>query len=168
MVLKEHFGFGPCCRTHRSRRIISLLIRAAKYELATHTLYTRLWRNGQNPELPDLSGVTLKAAAEDWTHYSDLMNRARFLAPAADLHDYAGTSREAASIPPRSVLPLLRGLQATERYLVYSYREICRLTIEFDYRTFDLSFRNLTDNQSHDERLRSLLMPGPHKMVRSG
>lgn len=159
-VSYKQFGHTPRSRPNRSQRVVSLLLSAARYELGTHSVYSYLRNVTRGPGSPSLSELYGQASAEDWTHYSDLVDRAKHLSDENVRYDPDTGFASTPTSNSRSALHLLQRLQATERYLVNAYREICRLTIEYDYSTFDLSFRNLTENQGHDQHLTALIPQG--------
>lgn len=151
----------------RWRKVVSLLLAVADHELLTHQIYRRL-RDVTSDDLPELSGLTHTASDEDWEHYHSVLSCARRLSSETleDAQPYPPVDARGLSEYP--VVDLLWLLRTTERQLVESYHEICRLTIERDYRTFDLSFRNLNENAQHQQRVSDLLSTGWARERRPG
>ena len=144
----------------RAQRVVSLLLLAADHELLTHRVYRRLWEADGFDRLPKLHGLSRTASDEDWEHYHGVLACAKRL--ASDCVDDMRKASDIRTIERKrnSVVDLLYLLRKTEKHLVQSYHEICRLTIERDYRTFDLSFRYLTENADHQQCVSRLLTIG--------
>ncbi|MEM7404330.1 MAG: hypothetical protein AAF458_03510 [Pseudomonadota bacterium] len=139
---------------------MSLLLVVADRELLTHQVYSRLRDTTGEVGMRELYGLSSTASDEDWEHYHSALSCVERLASQAVDSAYKGSGVDATGPRDNSVTNLLWLLRTTEKQLVRSYREICRLTIEWDYRTFDMSFRNLNENAQHQQRVSDLLTGG--------
>lgn len=140
-----------------SDRLISLLLRCADHELLTHGLYRALFNGGGMSRVPELQGLSRTASDEDWEHYQGVLGCVRRLTTGEVSDRRRCGADDLLKLTSSSTLNLLDQLRTAEHRLVRSYHEICLLTIERDYRTFDISFRNMTENAQHQERVSKLL-----------
>ncbi|MEM9530435.1 MAG: ferritin-like domain-containing protein [Pseudomonadota bacterium] len=124
------------------------LNQAAKAELVTHQAYRKLRRQA----LPDLSGLqTLieRADLEDSRHYEQILADLERLNKHTDADPAPVTPIFEPMYIPDSVPEILDRLRQVELSLIRAYKQICTLSLDLDYRVFDLAFRNLQDNSIH-------------------
>ena len=142
----------------RMDHVLSLLLFVANNELLTHYIYSRLQDSPYSEKIPDLLGLSQTASAEDWQHYRAIveciehLRGDQFMPPlqSVALSRYRKQKRY-------GIEKLLRVLRVTEEASIHAYSEICSLTLERDYRTFDLCYQNLYENIYHQHSVIGLL-----------
>lgn len=148
----------PSCERSRktddlSVPMIHLLSLVAENEVRTQHLYARIlmFQDSPGSALRNLIPHFEEASAEDKDHYHairECMFRLRG----------KGFGKR---ITAQRALPLTAGqqrlhellalLHQTEASSIRAYSELCSITLEQDYRVFDLSYRNMHDNMLHHE-----------------
>lgn len=143
------------------RTLTSLLTSLALVERQTQALYGAYLQRAKS--LPGLTRSALRRAlSEDRLHCAELKIclRQRPSNPSREQrldHDPAWAPPRTRERAPGSILVSLR---RGEQYAVQIYSRVCALTLEYDYRLFDLAFRNLQDNLQHLEFINELSAQG--------
>ncbi|MEM7251910.1 MAG: hypothetical protein AAF493_10835 [Pseudomonadota bacterium] len=141
----------------RSAQLSALLARVAKGEHLTHQIYGRIVLSGRAEQIPGLIACAGVASLEDEKHYRSVLSSLSRLASAGAGAPAAGDSVAWFESEDDSLTGLLRLVRRIEGELVRVYSEICALSLEFDYRVFDLAFCHLHDNAAHEGLLRDVL-----------
>jgi len=142
---------------NRHERIIFLLAAVADNELHTHKLYSEFLASTYASSAPEVVGLFEQALDEDRDH---------FHAVAACLERLNAKSVEKNSpieapkdhkLSLNTLKLLFKTLHEIEAFSVKAYSEICCMTLEYDYRTFDLSYRNMNENMHHLNTITDIL-----------
>lgn len=126
----------------------TLLSRAAINELLTHRIYSLLIRQPEINSTTDFNLLIHTAHTEDLSHYHDILtcmsNMGITDLPTRIEGKFAHALKETCD-----TALLLKLSQRAEAALIGDYTEICRRTLDSDFRLFDLSYRNLNNNLLH-------------------
>lgn len=143
----------------RAESVTMLLRKVASNEIRTHYFYSILLRkHGALIESnPTFTHLLEEASKEDVSHYHAI-NECIFqkhgtLDFANPKDTIFGYSRQIKN----SLVKLLKNLCLIEASSVQAYAELCALTLEYDYRIFDLSYRNMHENILHLELVNDAL-----------
>lgn len=135
--------------------LLKLLITNAASEISTYFHYNLLRAN-----LIGLEGETLKeivetAKEEDKNHYEALFTRIYELGgelPDSLKNFYDMASCASAHLPEEknNTIEIIKVLRDAERCAMAGYNEICKLTYNKDFRTYDLSLAILHEETEHE------------------
>ena len=142
---------------HQSE-LAELLNRVAINEMQTHLLY-KMFLSKADGRSSRLTPLIKSALAEDYLHFDEVnacLSRLDPLTAAehADNLSLQISADDVAKLPKASVLKLLC---RTEARSIALYNRICQMTLEVDYRTFDLAYRNMHENACHLDTMQRLL-----------
>lgn len=137
-------------------------MRVADNEFLTHQIYACL---KQRESFGRLSALKLRelvqlfdtASTEDKDHYDEIIEcvgrlKGRILKRKNTSQHIFGFSEQR-----HKTQDLLSMLRVAEERLIHTYTEICKMTLECDFRTFDLSYRNLHENLHHQRLVVGIL-----------
>ncbi|MFT6255285.1 MAG: ferritin-like protein [Granulosicoccus sp.] len=143
----------------QSGLLVPLLLKVAGNELLTHRIYSSLKQNPTFEKVSEVSSLLQVAEFEDWEHYREIIDCIeRLNGDSSAIFDYVQDfplgKRD------HKVEDLLRLLRTTEESSVEAYMEICTMTLEHDFRTFDIAYRNLHENLHHHHLVVKVLTKG--------
>ena len=143
------------------RTLTALLSSLALVERQTQALYGDYLQRAKS--LPGITRAALRRAlSEDRLHCAELKiclrQRPSNLSREHRLDH--GPAWAPARTPERAPGSILVCLGRGEQHAVQIYSRVCALTLEYDYRLFDLAFRNLQDNLQHLEFINELSAQG--------
>jgi ferritin-like protein len=138
----------PNDQNDQNEQLLSLLFKAARNELLSYQIYAYLTQNPRWTPISNISHLIQVAEFEDWEHYREIINCIeRLNGDVNSMLKY--TSKFQALKPWFTVHDCLALLRTTETVSVNAYTEMCMISMEYDYRVFDLSYRNLHENIQH-------------------
>ena len=146
--------------------LVNLLIKNAGSEMSTYYHYNLLRSNLIGIEGEGLKEIVDIAKNEDRNHYEALSTRIYEL--GGELPDNLSVFYQNASCPPanlpkdkNNVIEIIRVLRDAERCAMAGYNEICKLTYNKDFRTYDLSLAILHEETEHESWFSEFLNEGP-------
>ncbi|MCH2157426.1 MAG: hypothetical protein MK096_01425 [Oleiphilaceae bacterium] len=131
-------------------RLLTLLNLIANNEIRTHLLYSELIKRhachvGRDQHLLSCFHTAL---TEDKDHYQCIEHCIELIqgpeAPTKTRNKHYPSTQLKSSFSK-----LLKSLYLSEASSVQAYSEICTMTLEKDYRLFDLAYRNMHENIVH-------------------
>ncbi len=139
-----------------TQQLVNLLNDTAQNEMLTHRLY-RAYIDVDN-SIPDtFLALFQQAVEEDQLHFhaiASCIERLGIKESNVPLMDSQKYQKEFELISSDS---LLCALCRSETFSIQAYSQICAMTIEQDYRTFDLSFQHLHENVTHLDMVKRLM-----------
>lgn len=135
-----------------TQQLLSLLLVAVESEcLSSHLYYLLL--NELTVLTPTLAKGLQISLVETNKHYEDILKTIRRLGGFPRSKRVA-THFSSMKLEPRQLVSML---YESDAFLVATYTDICTLTVEYDYKTFDLSYRNLSEKTHHLTQIKSIL-----------
>ena len=107
---------------------------------------------------PSFVKLCQMASNEDRGHFDDILECiGRLNGKLIKTQPCLGVSRK---LKPRqsSIKKILKLLYKTEATSVKTYREVCNIALEHDYRIFDLCYRNMQENIQHQDIVSDMLI----------
>lgn len=148
------------------KELVKLLIKNAGSEMSTYYHYNLLRFNLIGIEGESLKEIVEIAKTEDKNHYEALATRIYEL--GGELPDDLSAFYKNASCPPANLpkdknntIEIIRILRDAERCAMSGYNEICKLTYNKDFRTYDLSLAILHEETEHESWFSEFLGEGP-------
>ena len=147
-----------------SEKLLSLLSSVASNELVTHNVYSRLQQSHLVSEYGGFDHQLQDIMKEDQEHYRDVMKTIERLNGDASSLNHQNHVIELMT-HRQTIAELLKILCRIEASSVNAYSDICQLTLENDFRTFDIAYRNLYANIAHHNAAAKLLMSIPKELL---
>lgn len=135
----------------RSEQLLSLLLSVAESELLACRLYSDMLKEmNLSPVLIDLCRGALIETQAHCHSITECIER---------LNGSESAERKQNKLSPITLgfYHLLNVLYKTESFSVQTYIEICTLSLEYDYRIFDLSYRNLHEKNHYQNQIKNML-----------
>lgn len=136
-------------------KLLKLLIKNAGSEMSTYYHYNLLRSNLIGIEGEGLKEIVDIAKTEDKNHYEALCTRIYEL--GGELPDDLSEFYKNASCPPahlpkdrNNTIEIIRTLRDAEQCAMAGYNEICKITFDKDFRTYDLSLAILHEETEHE------------------
>jgi len=137
--------------------VLQKLFKILNYELLTSQIYLELGKDTQYSENSDLHSLSIRALEEDETHCRLISRSINRYVEELNV-DNPSPNEQQFHLDQYSISDKIKLLQRTETLLVKAYHNLCALTIENDYRMFDLAFCNGIENANHVESLNSFFV----------
>lgn len=135
----------------------------AEHEWYTSCLYLAFTSNNLVQKSSALCAMAKKACEEDQQHYLVLKNHCHSLQKGSLQKKYSTTPLSMKSTMPAKTMDtasthsLLEQLKKAESISIDYQKQICSMTIEHDYQTFDLVYSLLNENIQHEDSIAFLL-----------
>lgn len=137
--------------TRHSAKLVALMKQVAALEIRSTDLYQKLARyihEDQEAHREAAQACTwLAATQEDAQHFNDVEQWLQNLPQPVAVNKTAILNHK--NHRPASFDSLIKQLQFIEQGAIRSYAQICQLTLEQDYKAFDLAYRNMQENIVH-------------------
>lgn len=137
--------------TRHSAKLVALMKQAAALEIRSTDLYQKLARHlseDREAHQETTKACTwLAATEEDAQHFSDVEQWLQNLPQPVAVNKAAILNHK--HHRPANFGSLIEQLQFIEQGAIRSYSQICQLTLEQDYKAFDLAYRNMQENIVH-------------------
>ena len=147
-------------------KLLNLLIKNAGSEISTYYHYNILRSNLIGIEGEGLKEIADIARIEDKNHYEALSTRIYEL--GGNLPDDLSEFYKNASCPPaylpkdkNNTTEIIKILRDAERCAMAGYNEICKMTFDKDFRTYDLALAILHEETEHESWFSEFLGEGP-------
>ncbi|MEM7195262.1 MAG: hypothetical protein AAF402_09945 [Pseudomonadota bacterium] len=136
----------------RQHSILQQLQTILSYERLTSSFYLAVGKESAGSSDSDLYSVAIKGFEEDTTHCELVRN---FIGRYSANLGIETPSDSPDTVPSTqyTLAEKLNLLRETETLLVEAYNKLCAFTIEYDYRMFDLAYRNGFENSFHVDLL---------------
>lgn len=134
--------------------LIRVLKEAAFFELKTCSLYSAL----SSKDIASCSEIIKLAKAskkEDWRHFLSLNNQVSHIDNDSTISANYFLKKHSKKLKQQHTTEqsLLQELKATEFNAIDQLQKICSMTLEHDYKTFDLSYSILNENINHQDEV---------------
>lgn len=134
--------------------LIRVLKQAAFFELKTCSLYSALACEdiASCSEIIELAKASKK---EDWDHFLLINKQLNTIDSDSTISADYFLTHNSKKLKQQHITEqsLLRELKATEFNAIDRLQKICSMTLEHDYKTFDLSYSILNENVNHQDEV---------------